>query len=71
MSKAPSGLVKRGNVWWISKFIGGKRIRASTGTGDLAEAELFLAHVTEEARRVVMYGDRPSWSFRAAPQNNG
>ncbi len=60
------GLIKRGGVWHIDKIVRGTRIRESTGTGDLAEAEKFLACKTEELRQVSIYGVRPKRSFRQA-----
>ena len=61
-----SGLIKRGNIWHIQKRINGKRIRESTGTSDLAEAERYLAHRMEEIRLVNIYGVRPVRIFREA-----
>lgn len=66
MPKNPPGLRKRGDIWWIWKHIGGRKIRQSTGTRSLYEAEKYLAHVMEESRRVEMYGDRPTHTFRSA-----
>ncbi|MBI5570276.1 MAG: site-specific integrase [Desulfomonile tiedjei] len=64
--KATPGLIKRGEVWHIQKIIGGRRIRESTGTGDLTEAERFLAHLAEEVRKAEIYGVRPRRTFREA-----
>lgn len=64
--KVPPGLIKRGDVWHIQKTIAGKRIRESTGTGSLAEAERYLTHRTEEIRNAVIYGIRPRRTFREA-----
>lgn len=64
--KAPPGLIKRGSFWHIKKTIGRKRVFRSTGTGDLAEAERCLAHMTEQARQVEYYGQRVKRSFRQA-----
>ncbi len=64
--KALPGLVKRGNVWHINKMCYGQRIRESTGTGDLKEAEKYLAYRMEEIRQTVVYGVRPKRIFREA-----
>jgi integrase len=50
------GLISRKGVWHIDKVIYGKRIRESTGTGDLIEAKVLLAHRAFEARRLHLYG---------------
>jgi integrase len=60
------GLVKRGECWHIDKQISGKRICESTGTGDLEEAERYLARRIEEIRRVSIYGHRPDHTFLKA-----
>ncbi len=64
--KVPPGLVKRGDIWHVSKQIGTRRIRESTGTGDLKEAERYLAHVIERVRQAQIYGVRPKRIFREA-----
>jgi len=64
--KVPPGLIKRGDVWHIQKTIAGKRIRESTGAGDLKEAERYLAYRMEEIRQAVLYGVRPKRTFREA-----
>jgi integrase len=64
--KRNAGLIKRGEVWHIEKQLFGQRIRESCGTGDLAQAEIFLARKIEEARQAKVYGVRPSRSFRDA-----
>ena len=48
------------------KKIGERRIRESTGTCDLAEAERYLAHLMEEIRQAEVYGVRPKRTFREA-----
>ena len=63
--KAP-GLVKRAGIWHIDKRINGRRVCQSTGTGQLEEAERFLARLTEEARQASVYGVRPSRTFDQA-----
>ncbi len=64
--KRTAGLYLRGDVWHIDKLVRGTRICESTGTGDLAEAETFLARRIEEARQASIYGVRPKRTFRAA-----
>ncbi len=64
--KVPPGLIKRGNLWHIQKTVGGTRIRESTGTSNLAEAERYLAFRMEEVRQVAIYGARPKRTFRQA-----
>jgi integrase len=64
--KAPPGLRKRGGIWYVWKWIGGRKIRESTGTSQIEEAERILAHIIEENRRVEIYGARPKRTFRLA-----
>jgi integrase len=64
--KAPPGLVRRGNIWHIQKTIGGQRVRESTESSDLAEAERYLAYRAEHLRRTQLYGERPTRTFREA-----
>lgn len=64
--KVPPGLIKRGEFWHLQKTIWGQRIRESTGTGNLAEAERYLAHRIEEVRNARVYGVRPKRIFREA-----
>lgn len=64
--KVPPGLIWRGKAWHICKVISGERVRESTGTGDLKEAEKFLAFKMEEIRRQKVYGIRPKRTFREA-----
>lgn len=64
--KVPPGLIKRGDVWHIQKTIGSRRIRESTGTGDLAEAERYLMHRIQEIRNAAIFGIRPQRTFRDA-----
>ena len=66
MSKKIPGLVKRGELWHIDIVINGRRICESTGTGDLQEAERFLAKIIDDIRQVVVYGARPTRTFRMA-----
>jgi len=60
------GLKKRAGIWHIDKRIGGWRICQSCETGDLAEAERFLARLIEETRQAQVYGVRPSRTFEQA-----
>jgi len=52
------GLRKRGQIWWIDKKIKGRRIRESTGTCYLREAEQYLALRIEQERQASVYGVR-------------
>jgi len=61
-----SGLVKRGKLWHIRKQIYGHRLRESTGTELLSEAESYLARRIEEIRQAKVYGVRPKRSFKEA-----
>lgn len=64
--KRTPGLKKRAGIWHIDKRIGGRRICQSCGTGDLAEAERFLARLIEETRQAQVYGVRPTRTFEQA-----
>lgn len=64
--KRAPGLFKRGKTWHIDKQIFGQRLRESTCTGSLEEAEKYLAHRIEEIRLHVLYGIRPKRKFREA-----
>ena len=64
--KKMTGLIKRGDVWYVDKRLHGRRIRESTGTGDLTQAQFFLAHLIEEVRQAKVYGVRPKRIFREA-----
>ncbi len=59
-------LYKRNGIWHIDKQVRGSRLCESTGTGDLAEAEAYLARRTEEVRQARVYGVRPTRTFRQA-----
>jgi integrase len=56
----------RNGVWHIDKVLFGERICESTHTGDLAEAEMLLAHRIAEARKVHLYGEPAEHTFREA-----
>jgi integrase len=63
----PPGLIKRKGIWHIQKRFGDdRRLRESTGTSDLKEAERYLAHRIEEIRNAEIYGIRPKRTFREA-----
>jgi integrase len=64
--KQTSGLIKRAGIWHIDKRIQGRRICQSTGSASLAEAEQYLARLTEETRQAKIYGVRPSRTFEQA-----
>jgi integrase len=65
--KRTPGLIKRGEIWHIEKEIRGYgRLRGSCGTSDLEEAERYLARRLEEIRKALVYGVRPTRSFRDA-----
>ncbi len=49
--KRTPGLYKRKGIWHIDKQIGRQRIRQSTGTTELEEAERFLARLAEQTRQ--------------------
>lgn len=64
--KASPGLFKRGNIWHIDKGIFGHRIRESTGTESLVEAEKYLNRRIEEVRQASIFGVRPKRTFKEA-----
>jgi len=64
--KVPPGLIKRGDTWHICKIIEGYRIRESCGTGELTEAQRYLAFRMEQIRNAAVYGIRPQRIFREA-----
>lgn len=61
-----TGLTKRGGVWHIDKVFRGTRIRESTATGDLAQAQEQLARRIDQIRTARVYGLRADRTFRAA-----
>jgi integrase len=65
-NKKMSGLTQRGGVWHIDKQYRGARIRESTGTCDLREAEEYLAKRLVNIREANLYGLRPDRTFRVA-----
>ena len=64
--KKSPGLFRRADIWHIDKQINGQRVRQSTGTGNLEEAERYLARLMEENRQAAVYGVRPQRSFEQA-----
>ena len=70
MSRKPMpGLRRRGAVWHIDKRVKGLpggRLRESTGTDRLDEAEAYLIHRREEIRNARVYGLRPRRTFEQA-----
>ncbi len=64
--KKSPGLYKRKGFWHIDKQVNGVRVRESTGSNDLAEAESYLAHRLSEIRKAAVYGVRPDRTFREA-----
>jgi hypothetical protein len=64
--KKSPGLFKRGEYWHIDKAVFGCRIRESTGTSSLEEAEKYLAKRIEEVRQASVFGVRPKRTFMEA-----
>ena len=64
--KRTPGLRQRRGIWHIEKVIFGQRLSESARTGDLEEAERFLAHRVETIRRAQVYGVRPERPFKEA-----
>lgn len=64
--KKSPGLFKRAGIWHIDKRIEGQRVCQSTGSAQLAEAERYLARLTESLRQARIYGVRPERSFEKA-----
>lgn len=60
------GLTKRGGIWHVDKQIRGVRVCESTGTGELREAQEYLAKRIAKVREAQIHGIRPSHTFRAA-----
>lgn len=60
------GLRNRAGIWHIEKQILGQTICESTGTSNLKEAELILAHRIEAVRQAKIFGIRPRRIFREA-----
>jgi len=64
--KVPPGLIKRNGIWHVAKTVSGKRIRESTATSNLPEAERYLTYRAEQIRQAEIYGVRPKRTFREA-----
>lgn len=64
--KKTPGLYKRGGIWHVDKQVLGERIRESTKTSSLKEAERYLTRRIEVLRDGKLYGIRPPRSFREA-----
>jgi len=64
--KKTTGLFKKRGIWQIDKQIFGRRLRLSTGTHNLTEAEMVLARKIEELRREIMFGEKPKHYFQEA-----
>ena len=64
--KRTPGLRLRRGVWQIDKVIFGQRVIESTRSGNLEEAEKYLAHRTEKIRQASVYGVRPRRLFKEA-----
>jgi len=60
------GLYFRRGIWHIDKHLNGQRICQSTGTANLAEAEQYLARLSEEISQASIYGVRPIRTFEQA-----
>lgn len=64
--KRSPGILKRGDIWHIDKQFLGTRIRKSTKTTSLREANQYLARNIELLRQMKLYGVRPKRLFREA-----
>ena len=64
MGRKTTGLRNRHGIWHIEKQVLGQKIHESTGTGNLKEAELVLAHRVEEIRQAKIFGVRKTHTFR-------
>jgi len=64
--KHSAGLRDRNGIWHIDKQILRRTIRESTGTSNLKEAELILARRIEQVRQEIVFGVRPTRTFREA-----
>lgn len=64
--KRTRGLRLRGGIWHIQKVIYGEPVHESTHTGDIVEAERYLARRTEQIRNTLVYGARTDHSLDEA-----
>ncbi len=60
------GLIMRAGLWHVDKRISGRRVCQSTGTGEIQEAERYLARLMEQTRQAQVYGVRPTRTFEQA-----
>ena len=60
------GLIKRGGLWHIDKFIRGRRVCESTGTSDKRQAQEVLAQRVDQIREATLFGVRAEHTVRAA-----
>lgn len=74
MTKMIRGLNKRfrvdgSHIWYIDKRVKRYgRLCESTGTADRKEAERYLLHRLHELREVLVYGERPTRTFKEAAE---
>ena len=66
--KRSAGLFLRKGIWHVDKQVFGLRLRETTGSSLLSEAERFLARKVEELRQATVYGIRPKRTFREATE---
>ena len=64
--KKTTGLFKKRGIWQIDKQLFGRRLRMSTATADLTEAEIVLARKIEELRQEILFGGKPKHYFQEA-----
>lgn len=64
--KRTPGLYKRKGIWHIDKKVFKQRLSESTGSGEIEEAEKYLARRIEELRQAKIYGVRPKRTFTEA-----
>lgn len=64
--KRVPGLIMRAGIWHVDKRVCGRRVCQSTGTGEVREAERFLARLMEQTRQAQVYGVRPARTFEQA-----
>ena len=66
--KRTQGLYKRGKYWHIHKTIHGIQVCRSTQTGDLDEAEEILQKISQEIKKIKIFGEQPRRIFDEAVQ---
>lgn len=64
--KTISGLTRQGKIWHVNKVVKGQRLCFSTGTSSREEAESILIHRLEELRKVNVFGERQTRTWRDA-----